>query len=580
SQEPSGMSDAAGNFTILDAGDVAMKPLLAIVSTASLDAELGAVTKPFIMIAPAREQALINPFTTLLWNAMREGGLSLTEADATIQRYFSLKESALTLDYTTRSDPVAQLWARAIAASIALNTEALQSISGLSQQLGEANFLRAVLGETQKTLLPVLAATSGAPQSVSCANPCTFASLLSKLAPLLSAPLTQLKTEAPRLVARYSSTIPMVQTLAEGQRFVILNRGSGDYLNAQGERVSGSSAGLPGYTKELQATSFEIGAATVTAVESVRLAQSWRRPYRYATTEWIWAQDRWVSQATTSAGYRSGQIRIENGCLIRSDVSSGQLLNRQCAQSRLVGGKTIKEVFPSLCLPSAGAAQSTQIPGCDSKLPSDATVIEFMTTWPNAFIRLLAHNDRQFAGLPYEGFPGQAPSLDRFLRNASTYTQWLGARCDIGFRIKASSNDLKHGQIEWGNNISAGGCDLFARVAWTTAPVSSAYRVELKPGPSGSLREVMLAAAPAMVRSLLGSELLEGCELAFSVVSAPNAKAGVYLGQACPGGTTERVAFDGGLSESATYAMPSQQFDLMAKALGWQPLCTASQSSC
>ncbi|NDG56274.1 MAG: hypothetical protein EBX56_10050 [Betaproteobacteria bacterium] len=113
-----------------------MKPLLAIVSTASLDAELGAVTKPFIMIAPAREQALINPFTTLLWNAMREGGLSLTEADATIQRYFSLKESALTLDYTTRSDPVAQLWARAIAASIALNTEALQSISGLSQQLG------------------------------------------------------------------------------------------------------------------------------------------------------------------------------------------------------------------------------------------------------------------------------------------------------------------------------------------------------------------------------------------------------------------------------------------------------------
>jgi hypothetical protein len=75
-----------------------------------------------------------------------------------------------------------------------------------------------------------------------------------------------------------------------------------------------------------------------------------------------------------------------------------------------------------------------------------------------------------------------------------------------------------------------------------------------------------------MVRTLLGSELLQGCELAFAVIAAPNAKEGVYLGQACPGGTTERIAFDGSLSEGAAYAMPSKQFEIISKALGWQPL--------
>lgn len=581
--EPGSISDSAGNFTILDAGDVAMKPLLAIVGIASLDADLGSITKPYTLMAPARDQALISPFTTLLWNAMREDGLSLTEADAMIQRSFSLKESVLTLDYSKGSDPSPQLWARAIAASIALTSEALQSVSGLSQQLGEANFLRAVHAETRKKLMPVLTATSGAPQSVSCSTPCKFDSLVLKLTPILSASMSQLKSEVPRLAALYSSSIPKVQPLADGQSYVIVNRGSGDYVNLQGERVSGSNGGLPSYTEELQATNFDIGASSVTTSESIRLSQSWRRPYRYPATEWLWIQDRWLSQATSSAGFRSGQIRIENGCLIRSDLQSGQLVSRQCAQSRLVGARTIKEAFPSLCsvsgLQSTGTAQSTQIPGCDSKLSSDATVIDLITTWPHPFIRLFAHNDRQYAGLPYEGFPGQAPSLDRFLRNASSFTQWLGARCTIGFRVKASSNDLKSGLIEWGTNVSSGGCDLFARVAWNTAPVTSTYRVEQRPGSSGN-REVILAGAPAMVRTLLGSELLEGCELAFSVVTAPNSKEGVYLGQACPGGTTERIAFDGGLTGGAAYVMTAKQFDVVSKALGWQTTCTASQANC
>lgn len=99
--ELQGKTDASGKVTLaIPNGDVGKYPLVAVVGTDAIDVDNGPVTEAFTLSTPAGNTGVVTPLTTLVHQTMDSQGMSLAEAEKSVQGATSINVS-LFQDFTT-----------------------------------------------------------------------------------------------------------------------------------------------------------------------------------------------------------------------------------------------------------------------------------------------------------------------------------------------------------------------------------------------------------------------------------------------------------------------------------------------
>ena len=139
--EPGGVTDAAGKVTVQVPNDSVGKfPVLAIVGTDAVDADLGPVAAPFTLSAPADKVTVISPLTTAAQHLVDANGLSSAAAEQQLQGLIGLSVSVFE-DYTQKRATVSEsanagLIATVIALSLQGQYKALQGAVGKNDATG------------------------------------------------------------------------------------------------------------------------------------------------------------------------------------------------------------------------------------------------------------------------------------------------------------------------------------------------------------------------------------------------------------------------------------------------------------
>jgi hypothetical protein len=177
--EPTAVTDAAGKATLqVPNANVGQHPVIAVVGTDAVDADLGAITTPFTLSAPADKPSVVSPLSTLAQYLVQTQGLSSTQADAQVQTAANLSVSAYD-DYTVRrateqAAAEAGLVATAVTLTLQEQFKAVESAVGKSDASGtvvaRAEVERVVRGVTLAALPDVANAIAQPAVQAACTN--------------------------------------------------------------------------------------------------------------------------------------------------------------------------------------------------------------------------------------------------------------------------------------------------------------------------------------------------------------------------------------------------------------------------
>ena len=162
SGEPSAQTAANGLATLtVDNADVGKYPVLALATTASVDADHGPVLVPFAMKAPADQASVVSPLTTLVQAYKTSNGGSTADAELAVKAQTGVTVS-LFQDFTTAAAKAdsASVFAGDLARLVVLTTqkqtEALASTVGTTALDGSAIQAEALTRVIQHKLLEIL----------------------------------------------------------------------------------------------------------------------------------------------------------------------------------------------------------------------------------------------------------------------------------------------------------------------------------------------------------------------------------------------------------------------------------------
>jgi hypothetical protein len=229
--EPSGQTDVDGKVNLtVDAADVGMYPVIAIVGTEAIDADTGPVTVPFTMSAPADQVAVVSPLTTLVQQTVANTGVSTEEAAATIQAVTGIAVS-LFQDYTTVAAPAdGSISAATVARMVVVTTQqqstaiegALDETALDGSTITQADLDMAVQKKLLE-LLPALVATLSDPAVLAASTPAEKEAALLAAATTLVTDSGLNTTSVATAVAINNQTSSPAETLSAGFTLRALN---------------------------------------------------------------------------------------------------------------------------------------------------------------------------------------------------------------------------------------------------------------------------------------------------------------------------------------------------------------------
>ena len=89
---PKAVTDANGKYTLenVSAADLAKYPIVVEVPAGAVDADRGAVTKPYVLQAPPGKPDFVSPLTTLVQQEVEKNGVTPDQAEATVKNNLGL----------------------------------------------------------------------------------------------------------------------------------------------------------------------------------------------------------------------------------------------------------------------------------------------------------------------------------------------------------------------------------------------------------------------------------------------------------------------------------------------------------
>lgn len=162
-EEPQAVTDASGSYSFEYSGDTTGLHIIAVVDAGSVDLDLGPVTEPFTLLAPASAPKAITPLTSLVSSEMIDQGVSADDAQVTIRATLGLDRDLLDYDFKkagdTNTGQVAQLAAMVLANAMS----AISSDPAAASEMNSAKILKAAINEAKNILLPALLSRDGRP---------------------------------------------------------------------------------------------------------------------------------------------------------------------------------------------------------------------------------------------------------------------------------------------------------------------------------------------------------------------------------------------------------------------------------
>jgi hypothetical protein len=553
--EPTTTSAADGSYSLSYAGSVDGMQILAVVGPGAVDSELGTITKAFDLLAPAENASVVTPLTTLVSNEMLNRGIDPQEAERAIKAQFNFEGDLLGRDFIAANDTETLQVAQVVAASLATVKEELASVASSNASvaaLSQKDTIKAVIAEVKANVLPTVLTADGK------ADVSTADAKQGELADRVKAVVTQandgqslLTGRVEQIVARSKAGDGTVLNMAEVFKngLMIAERDSGDYINAQGQRVGNFS----GFSEELVAEWMQFDVATATEPPPL-----YRKVYlpgvgRQWFTQWE------ESEADISHYFVNGEWFVgageigqtkpffEANCVVvpyKDGIKAG---TRFCAVARDVSGKPIKDFVSSV---TSNALFPQGSLGYDLTFSTTDDTYEF---W----------SDTAWSGYQYTGKDGgQAPSIAAFIETTSAQAQWTGANCSVGFRFRSYNSATKTGVMQWAANNSGRGCNN------ATADFSTAESTRFTVVTVGG-RDVLRSPYANVYRSQNPGDGASG-QIAFAVVTNLNDRLGVFGGEYRTVGQATTIAFTGNIDASFQVANKTL-FDAAMAALDITP---------
>lgn len=534
--EPSTTTTAGGAYAFNYDGSVAGKQVLAEVTVGAVDEDLGPITKPYNLLAPAESPSAVTPLTTLVSKEMITSGAPLSEASQTIKTQFNFQNDPIGYDFKARGDTTAAVVAQTVAAAIATVNDTLKSDSTASSNLSQAEIMKAAINQVKTVILPSMIRPDGSVPAPSCPQAvCTQANLISAVNAAAASQISSISGNVQAIVSQTKSGDGSVTSFKDAltSGIVIARIGSGDYLDGAGQIVDGSGGG---YTKALEVTSIGLSGSTLTEIQKVYINGAWRSKYQSPDMITFLDGTAWRSYPRVSNG-PDGRIDLDGNCVTFTRTGATNPDQKFCATRKDLSGKKAGEVFPDIC--KQKDTNNQVIAGCNAETPLPqgsygyemgiSTSIETYTFWGS-----------DWTGYEFTGKNSNAtPTVLKFLEATLSDPQWKGQSCNTAFRVKSQSPDKLSGVIEWGAN-SNNSCNNPNVSNYTE---ETTYTVSLVQN-----KQIVIVGVPALYRRLNPGDMQGGCKFAFAVVPNTNEVDGIFSGDYCPANTKATIPFTGDVS--------------------------------
>ena len=406
--EPTTVSAADGSYSLSYAGSVDGMQILAVVGPGAVDSVLGTITKAFDLLAPAENASVVTPLTTLVSNEMLNRGIDPQEAERAIKAQFNFEGDLLGRDFIAADDRETLQVAQVVAAALATVKEELASVASNNASvaaLSQKDAIKAVIAEVKANVLPnVLTADGKADVSTDVVSQGALADRVKAVVTLVNDGQSLLTGRVEQIVARSKAGDGTVLSMAEVFKsgLVIAERGSGDYINAQGQRVGNFS----GFSKELVAEWMQFDLADAAPPPLYRkvylpnVGKQWFDEWEESQVE---RSHYFVNGSWFIGTSEIGQTKpyFEDNCVVVPFKDGIQAGVRFCAVARDVSGKRIKDFMGSV---TSEAVFPQGALGYDLTFASTHDTYEI---W----------SDTEWRGYQYEG---DTPSITGFIQATRT----------------------------------------------------------------------------------------------------------------------------------------------------------------
>lgn len=450
--DPQTTTKADGSYTFTYTGDVSGMHVIAEVPVGATDSDLGTISKPYSLLAPAEASTktapvVITPLTTLVSSEMISSKSTAVDAEKSVKANLGLTTALVGYDFKKANDTsttaVAQVTAAAIAsATAAIKADATVAAAGLSSGEIVKKAVEQVKDNVLSTVLQngkVTVADSSSQEKV--------------IAQVSSTVTNVIQGKIENIVASTKSgdgTVVDLATVFKTTGIVVANRETGDYIDASGKRVNGN---WNGFVDALQIEWIKFDLATATGpgpkTQRVLVGNEWFSKFdnsedvTFDGTNWV-----------ASGFLNQAKPTITGNCMEVPLTKTGAPSQIICATAKDLTGKMIGDLLPNLCKSS-----DSTIPGCNVKTLFPAGSVAYDMT-------ITAKQDAYtlWPSLDWTGYNTiGTKDIYGFLASLKQYPQWMGGGCNTGFMV-ASYNDsvtpkAKKGTIKWGTNSSKNACN-------------------------------------------------------------------------------------------------------------------------
>ena len=453
--DPQATTAADGSYSFTYTGNIAGMHVIAEVPVGAIDSDLGAITQPYSLLAPAEAESkstpsVITPLTTLVSSEMLTTKTSASDAEASVKANLNLSTPLVGYDFKKAGDANTTAVAQVAAAAIASATSTLKADpTVVAAGLSSGDIAKKAAEQVKDRVLPqVISSTGKVTVSDSSSQDKVIAQISTQVTNTVSGQIQNIVAST----KSGDSSVVDLANIFKTTGLVLAYTETGDYINELGKRVDGTwRAFVDALTIEW--IKFDLATATGPGIDTQRVLVNNKWYKKYEGSENVsFDGSNWV----LSGGSNQGKPSVNGNCIELPQTKTGTLSEVACATAKDLSGKKIADFIPNLCKDGTNT-----ITGCDATaiFPSGSIAYDFTVTskqdnytlWPSI-------DDSTWSGYNTVG----TNDIYGFIAATKQYPQWMGGGCNTGFMVasyddKATPKATK-GTIKWGTNTSKNGC--------------------------------------------------------------------------------------------------------------------------
>ena len=456
--DPQTTTAADGSYSFSYTGNIAGMHVIAEVPVGAVDSDLGAITQPYSMLAPAEAESksapsVITPLTTMVSSEMLSNKTSAADAEVSVKANLNLTTALVGYDFKKAGDTNATAVAQIAAAAIASTTSTLKADATISAAgLTSGEIAKKAAEVVKDSVMPkVISSTGKATVTDSSSQEKVIAQISTQVTNTVSGQVLNIVASTK---SGDNSTVDLANVF-KTTGLVLVHQETGDYINDLGKRIDGTwrafvNALVVEWIKFDLATASGMGPDT----QRVLVNNQWFKKFQSNENISFDGKD-WVP----SDGVNQGKPTVSGNCIEMPKTKTGSIAETACATSKDLSGKKITAIIPDLCKEG-----SKTVAGCDptATFPSGSIAYDFTLTAKQDTYTLWIDTDTTTQWSGYNTEPSGTKDIFAFIAALKQYPQWMGGGCSTGFMVvsydeKATPKATK-GKVKWGNNTSKDGC--------------------------------------------------------------------------------------------------------------------------